>query len=380
MTPKEWGEIKKEMPWIISTATSSTRPVLLGALTLRQINDLANVRGRLPQVGGFIDATERFLARKNNILNISGKILERWNKLQNGTGFFSSKDSNPEMSKLLARVMHTATIRQFDPDPKQAGSYSDGQRLANQDLLEMWKQLTPEAKSIFVDVRTFYEDRYKEYQKVMDDRIEFMKKLGVSETRIANIRKEFEKNKTRGPYFPLMRHGRFWYQVNKGKDREYYMFETRGQKEAHMAEREKQPNFNKTGEGDTFKEQLDEHAKQSEFLRNAFDAIDTAKFSGTKAEGESQRQVLKDGIYQSYLANQPEYSFRSQFIHRNNIAGYSEDALRNFARSSFHMAYQMSRFENSPNMFAQIASAKVRIKDRFDAGNKRGGYDLALSR
>jgi hypothetical protein len=48
-----------------------------------------------------------------------------------------------------------------------------------------------------------------------------MRKYGVSEATINEIRNEFEKNSRKGPYFPLMRYGRFWYQVGKGNDREY---------------------------------------------------------------------------------------------------------------------------------------------------------------
>ena len=364
MTASEWNEVKRDMPWIISSATASTRPQLLGALTLRQIDDL--VRDRIPQVSNFIRVTERFLARKNNILQESGKISERWYQLQR---------ANPELSRRIAKLMHAATIRQYDPDPKMAAGYTNEQRIANPEITTMWKQLPPEAKAIYVEVRDFYSKRYEEYKLVMENRIKTMRELGVSEKSITNIRAEFEKSRTKGPYFPLMRHGRFWYQIGTGDNREYYMFETRGQKEKHMAQRVKDDPDWPIKQGDTYKGQMDLHAQQSTFLQNAFAAIDGADFSGVT--GEAQRQALKDGIYQNYLSNQPEQSFRRQFMNRNNIAGYSEDALRNFARSSFHMAYQISRFENSPDMFSNIQAARMQIKDRFDASK---GYDQDLAR
>jgi len=364
MTASEWNEVKRDMPWIISSATASTRPQLLGALTLRQIDDL--VRDRIPQVSNFIRVTERFLARKNNILQESGKISERWYQLQR---------ANPELSRKIAKLMHAATIRQYDPDPKMAAEYTNEQRIANPEITTMWRQLPPEAKAIYVEVRDFYSKRYEEYKLVMENRIKTMRELGVSEKSITNIRAEFEKSRTKGPYFPLMRHGRFWYQIGTGDNREYYMFETRGQKEKHMAQRVKDDPDWPIKQGDTYKGQMDLHAQQSTFLQNAFAAIDGADFSGVT--GEAQRQALKDGIYQNYLSNQPEQSFRRQFMNRNNIAGYSEDALRNFARSSFHMAYQISRFENSPDMFSNIQAARMQIKDRFDASK---GYDQDLAR
>jgi hypothetical protein len=376
MTPTEWNEIKRDMPYILSTATSATRPQLLGALTLRQIDDLT--RGRIPQVGNFIRVVERFLARKNNILRESGEISQRWEEMQR---------KNPEMSRLLAKVMHAATIKQFDPDPttwgdkditfatasgkiitKPGNNYTAGQKAENQDITDMWAKLTPEAKGIYKGVRKFYESRYSEYKDVLDKRIADMKAIGVTDKKINDIKKEFEKTRQRGPYFPLMRHGRFLYQVGEGPTREYYMFETQGQKEKHLAQRiQKDPKLaDSLKEGSTYKGQMDLHARQSQFLQNSFEAIDSATFKGSEEAIELQKQVLKDSIYQNYLSNQPEQSFRKAFMNRSNIAGYSEDALRNFARSSFHIGYQLSRFENSPDMFSNIQAARMQIKDRKD--------------
>jgi hypothetical protein len=362
MTASQWNEIRRDMPYILSTATSATRPQLLGALTLRQIDDL--VRGRIPQVGNFIRVVERFLSRKNNILRESGEISQRWEEMQR---------KYPDMSRMLARVMHSATIKQFDPDPVTWGvnKYTAAQKAENKDISDMWVKLTPEAKAIYKDVRKFYESRYSEYQDVLNKRIADMKAIGVTDKKINDIKQEFEKSRARGPYFPLMRHGRFWYQVGEGATREYYMFETQGQKEKHLAQRlQKDPKLEDSlKEGSTYKGQMDLHARQSQFLQNSFEAIDSATFKGSEEAIELQKQVLKDSIYQNYLSNQPEQSFRKAFMNRSNIAGYSEDALRNFARSSFHMAYQLSRFENSPDMFSNIQAARMQIKDRRD------GYD-----
>jgi hypothetical protein len=270
--------------------------------------------------------------------------------------------------------------RRWNQDPKivKKNNYTAGQKAENQDITDMWKQLPPEAKAIYRDVRAFYENRNTEYQMVLNKRISDMKALGVTDKKINDIKQEFEKSRARGPYFPLMRHGRFWYQVGEGATREYYMFETQGQKEKHLAQRlQKDPKLeDKLEEGSTYKGQMDLHARQSQFLQNSFEAIDSAVFKGSKDDIDLQKQVLKDSIYQNYLANQPEQSFRKAFMNRNNIAGYSEDALRNFARSSFHMAYQLSRFENSPGMFLSVQEARKQIKGRYDA-NK--GYDVKVA-
>lgn len=362
MTSKSWNEVRGTLPTVISSAAATARPALLGALTLRQISDI--VRGRIPQVQSFIRKAEDFLARKNGVLQESGDIAKRWERLQS---------ANPEMSKTIARTMHAATILEIDPDKTPLAKL----KAINPELAADWIKLDPTAKQIYRDVRDFYDRRYSEYKDLMNKRVMMMRNLGVSEQTILEIRNEFEKNKRKGPYFPLMRHGRFWYQIGEGKKREYYMFETQGQKEMHMAERlAKNPELEDSiKEGSEYAQQMDLHAKQSMFLKNAFEAIDSATFTGTNADME--KQELKDSIYQNFLANQPEHSFRSQFMHRNNVAGYSEDALRNFSSSSFHMAYQLARFEYAPELFSSVQAARMQIKDRIDAGAKR---DVKLSR
>ena len=360
MNARSWAEVKGSFPILYNSAKASSRPVALGMLTMRQIADL--VRNRIPQVNNFIQVAEDFLARKNNILRESGDISKLWERMQ-------ARD--PAMSRLLAKVMHSATISEVDPDKATLD-----QRNRNVQLMEDWRQLDPVAKVIYRQVRDFYERRYEEYKGVMSQRIIQMRKLGVSEQTILEIRNEFEKNKRKGPYFPLMRHGRFWYQIGKGKTREYYMFETEGQRDIHLAQRRAQnPELPDPIFGSTYAEQMDLHARESNFLRESFAAIDSANITGTNSAKEKQN--LKDSLYQTFLANQPERSFRNQFMHRKNVAGYSEDALRNFASSSFHMAYQLARFEYSPELFSQIEAARMQLKDRVDV-NK--GYDVKLSR
>jgi hypothetical protein len=115
-------------------------------------------------------------------------------------------------------------------------------------------------------------------------------------------------------------------------------------------------------QGDQYQKQMDLHARESAFLKSAFDAVDSSSMV--------DKQGLKDELYQTWLANQPETSFRNRFIHRKAVEGFSQDALRNFSSSSFHMAYQMSRFEYSPELFSQLTAARAQLKDRVDESNK----------
>jgi len=401
-----------------NSVSASARPALLGIFTLRQIDDL--VGGRIPQIKNFIKVTEDFLARKSNILEESAKISRRWELLQ-------SKD--PGMSRKLGAVMHSATIIEVDPDVA-----TTAQRNNNVQLMQDWNALTPEAKAIYRDTRDFFDRRYREYKQTARNRINLMRGRGISNYQltkmiaqvegvpisvldrmenyqvsektintilrsgftkgvqqdlanggadgktILEIRQEFERLKTKGPYFPLMRHGRFWYQIGTGAKREYYMFETAGARDAHIEERlKKDPQLASTiGDkiGNDYAKQMDVHARDSQFLKDIFNAVDDMDVAGlTKVQADERKQELKDGFYQTFLQNQPDRSIRNQFIHRNSVEGFSQDALRNFSQASFNIAYQQARFEFSPELFSQLDAARQQVKRRQDAG---GTYNPAL--
>jgi hypothetical protein len=361
MQVRNWNQVKREFRNI----DSALRPAFLGVLTLRQIDDL--VAGRIPQISNFIKVTEDFLARKSNILEESAKISRRWELLQ-------SKD--PDMSRQLGAVMHSATIAEVDPDKANTA-----QRNANVQLMLDWNALDPEAKAIYREVRNFFQRRYANYKRLMNRRIIQMRQLGVSEATILEIRNEFEKGALKGPYFPLMRHGRFWYQIGRGASREYYMFESQGARDAHVEERLKRdPYLSQTiGDniGNDYAKQMDLHAQQSAFLKEVFAAVDNADFAGLSTkEANDRKHELKDSFYQTFLQNQPDRSMRNQFIHRNSVEGFSQDALRNFASTSFNMAYQLARFEYSPEMFSQMDAARSQVKRRTPAG---ANYDPVLA-
>jgi hypothetical protein len=347
------------------------RKEYLGGLTLRQINDL--VAGRIPQIGNFIKVTDKFLSRTANTLKQSGDISSRWIRLQ---------ANNFEMSRQIGVVMHSATILEIDPDKA-----TRAQQLNNPQLMADWNKLSPEARNIYRSVRDFYEHKYSQYKRLMNERIKNMQQMGVSPATITKIRIEFEKGKIKGPYFPLMRFGPFWYQIGKGANREYYMFESQAAREAHLQERlDQAPNPAARAAlegtigsniGNEYQQQMDLHARQSDFLKEMFAAVDSMNMAGlSPIDASKQKTEMKDNLYQTYLANQPERSMRNAFIHRNSVAGYSEDALRSFATSSYSMAYQMARLEYSPEMFSQLSAAREQVKGRFTPGAR---YDPVLT-
>jgi hypothetical protein len=60
---------------------------------------------------------------------------------------------------------------------------------------------------------------------------------GADGKTILEIRQEFERLKSKGPYFPLMRHGRFWYQIGRGAGVSTTCLKLQGARDAHIEER-----------------------------------------------------------------------------------------------------------------------------------------------
>jgi len=69
------------------------------------------------------------------------------------------------------------------------------------------------------------------------------------------------------------------------------------------------------------------------------------------------KDALKDNIWQLFLTMQPDLSARKHFIHRKNVAGYSNDALRAFAETAFHGAYHLARVKYNGRLESIVLDA-----------------------
>ena len=60
--------------------------------------------------------------------------------------------------------------------------------------------------------------------------------------------------------------------------------------------------------------------------------------------GEAREQML-DAVNQIYLSSIPDLSWAKSGIHRKGTPGYSQDAMRAFARNMFHGGYYFCKTE-----------------------------------
>jgi hypothetical protein len=210
---------------------------------------------------------------------------------------------------------------------------------------------------------------------------------------MAAIRSTYEDAKSIGVYFPLMRYGDYWASYGKGANKEFHMFESETQRNLFLDKRIAQlqkegdtrsyDDIMESGEfdaGNNVSKLRDASTEASEMLKGIFTIIDTT--------GVQDKEALKDAVYQMYLMTMPEQSFRKQFIHRKGTAGFSGDALRNFVRSGYTAAGQLSRHKFGPDISLEMDSAhkalegmppkdKVKLGIFLDEITKRVGEELA---
>jgi len=345
---------------IAEGAMSGARKHILGAFTPSQLAKL--VAEKVPALTRVVDLGRKFNAKRQKYVDEMKDIMKPWLKLQR---------SDREQSQLLATIMHLATVNGIDP------SIPGKDRLAStpqsDTLDDMWEKLGEPGRKIYIDVRDYYAKQYETYRDLLKKRVEAMGISDEEKTKFMDLlKKQFEAGNVAQPYFPLMRYGENWLRVGEGKDMEFYMFESASERNRFAIRRAKEmgkplKDLYADGtlkRGDQLRNMMEESFADTTKLKEVLAAVDKLGIDTDKAS-------IKDEIYQMYLLTLPEKSFRKQFIHRKNTAGFSADALRNFGTAGFRMSNQLAKMEYQPQIVNTLDEARESIKDDPDAAKYR---------
>lgn len=381
-----WERMKVSMPGFLENLNDSLRKHYLGAFTLRQLNDMIGYR--IPQFREFLGATEKMLDERNRILEQTKSITDKWMRYQS---------KNPEEAKKMNLLMLDATLQGKDPAKGKTGV---------KELDDTWNALGKDGQEIYVAVRDFYRNRLNEYiqtnidnkrasliargysQSDIDahsaisklgkppvaDMRQFLTKKGYTlgeieaHEEIAAVEQFFKKHNIE-PYFPVRRFGRFSLQLGQGANKEFYLFESPGERRAFKAKRlaeikdegkavpTKDEIFERNSIGDLNK--ATSGMKEFEFLQELKNIVRHEQGTTTS----ELRENLEDSLEQLYFLTLPDQSIRKMFMNRKGTAGMNTDMLRAFTTSAFHMAYQHSRYKYSRELYGSIADAEARIKN-----------------
>jgi hypothetical protein len=339
-----WDDFKNVVSDIYNGTGDEQRSVFLGALTTRQLTELEAAKAMTdadgkPLLDNVIRLAEDMNGAKTEMLDETAQMAKEWHQWQ---------QANPGKYRTLNRLIHLTTINQVDPSVTPDKSKT---------LTEMYESLGPDGKALYNKIRDFYKARFLRYKQILVDRIsattvdeDTRKKL------LAKLEKDFENLPE--PYFPLVREGKYWVRIGstRSKDMEYYMFEDARERNFFVRQRAKElgipleklkADADQFGMGDNYMEAIDEGMRNSRMVKDIADLIDGAKFSliTTDEEAAKEKSRLRDEVYQLYFSTLPEQNFRKHFLHRKGTAGFRADALRNFAKSSFHTSVQLAKIE-----------------------------------
>lgn len=341
----EWGGMKGSISVWLDSLKDTLRQHYLGAFTLRQLADM--IGGKLPMFNDFINSVEKMLDDRNEILNVTRDVVMKWQKFQ--------KDS-PKLANILNKLMIDATVDGLDPSKGKTTSAA---------INDAWEAIGPEGQKIYNDVKKFYKDRLDSYiATILERKAESLRGKGIAENLIKShpeyleIQNHFKQNILE-PYFPLRRFGKYWLQIGKGKDKEFYQFESALERNLYMRERtaelKKAKDYREVRAGNQIRQLVSENMQDFTFLKKLEEMLDVTP----GASKSTYKANLEKNLEQLYLLHLPDQSVRKMFMNRKGIQGMNQDMLRAFASSAFHMAYQHSRFKFTPDLYKHLNDARA---------------------
>jgi hypothetical protein len=354
----DFNQIKNNTRDYIKDLATDKADILLSTLNLRQLGEIA--ANALPQIKSFYRDVNDMLAFRDTRITKAADIATPW---------VAFNDKNPELARALADVMHDATIAGIDPDTRL-------DEIKNPELLKNWEKVSanPEALKIYREVRDYYAESLDLYQKALEQRINESMEEGRPKTAaLLKLEQEFNRIRETGPYFPLARFGDYWVSFDTFNDEgkkvpEYYMFESRNDQRQFIDQLNKQGIKHKSGV--KTREMISQGIPMTGFVREMMDLVDGM---------DGDKEALKDNIWQMFLTMQPDLSARKHFIHRKKVAGYSPDALRAFAETSFHGAYHLARVRYNGRLEARVLEAR-QYKDKNPSVEADRYFDELLRR
>lgn len=264
-------------------------------------------------------------------------------------------------SQRVSDLMHVSTMAQVDPsvnksDPK---------------LNAVWNSLSDKAKQVYIDARDFYTDHYNLYRGLLAQRIANANIAGPAKQMLMDeVRALYETGAKLAPYFPIMRYGKYWATLGKGENKQFIMREAGQDRDFLMDEYVKEQNMKgdsrtkdqmiKDGDiklGQDMQSLQREAMQSSEILKKLFTMVD-----GITATDTATKEEIKKDIFTMHLVAMPEGTFRKQFMPRQNTAGYSRDAMRNFIVMGNRFANQLSGIKYSPKIRNGVSGARASIE------------------
>ncbi|HFF6007026.1 TPA: PLxRFG domain-containing protein [Stenotrophomonas maltophilia] len=223
-------------------------------------------------------------------------------------------------------------------------------------LVEQWSQLSPQARSFYLQFRDAYRSRSDAVEEALVQRIEDLKGgdlvggqvISDSSRRmlVHKIREQFESARLQGVYFPLQRFGKFFVAAEKDGTNTFLMFESQNELDRAVKDLERRE-WAITARGMKMEGKAAD-APSGTFVADVIDQLRTSHVS----------DAVQDQVYQLYLQTMPELSMRKHQIHRKSVPGFDPDAVRAFAYNMQHGSHQLARLRYAHKLQGVLTDLK----------------------
>jgi len=388
---RSWEEAKDLFKTSYDTLSSKSIQALMPTMTSMQIIDWVSDRiPHLPQISRLVEKMSvmrsKMLARAQELsdpwLDFNKKYAKGGRDLSRLMHYTTLAEVDPTLHRTVDQaIKNDAILAELNNKLAQAAPTSKpaikGQITTRTNRIKraymIWDRVGKygkgEGQKIYADIKQHYKNIFNLHRAILDERIDNLKIAGdVNDAStpkgrlMSAIRASYEGSKQVPVYFPLMRYGQYWASVGSGRNREFYMFESEFVRNNFIKKRLRE--LRKEGEtrdertmredgdldsGNDISKLRQLSTENSQILTRIFEIIDTT--------GVQDKDALKDSVYQMYLLTMPEQSFRSQFVHRKGTTGFTGDALRNFVKSSYTSAGQLSTLKYAPEINNELDAA-----------------------
>ena len=334
--------------------------------------------------------------------------------------------------KVIGEAMHLARLKKFSPqigvkledaiktdaivkhydkkltsetDPKKAKALKAKRSQRANDITKVYKAWDALGKQkngqeMYVMVRDFYKDNYNATRRILNEQLDELPIADEDKARLLkSVRLMYEQGRSADTeeyvdadgeeikvpraaedYFPFRRYGDYWLNIKGPKGREFYLFESAVERNQFEAKRAKElglkaddPSIQRGNNVATYRKKIQD---SSMMLQKMFADIDSMK--PTKAQlaqdpeaFENYKNELKDQLYQTYLMTLPERSFRKQFLHAEEVTGFSSDVFRNFKVTANMYANQLAKLKYGVKIEEQIQRARDYLEGMPSADAER---------
>lgn len=312
---------------------------------------LADIGGKhIPELKNIWQLLHRMDGMKMDMLNAGTLTIDRIRRAV-----------EPSRLELFNRAVLTATVAKVDPRIDRSDARMN----------KLYNSLTDKEKTAFAEYFDYYAGMYDYVGHLLEENVKALNTNNVDEL-VKELRDMFKRENRIQPYAPLARDqdGKYWLQVGKGKDAEFYTRKSRTERnrlaKVLAAERNTTvEQLRQDGEMDIGNNLADLRSRitdSSDLLRKLFNEIEDADFKATTAGPSLQhlKDGLKDSFFQMWLQLQPENSARKQFIHRRKYppAGFKTDTIQNLSVSVVKLSHNASRLKYAPQLRRSVMQAK----------------------